>query len=82
MLYNIPLMSTSSKTHKRKRSLQDTPVDLSKLRQASLRLRELKKELDDIEETEGVLAAIMEHVAALEDILRTAKRPVRSFLCY
>ncbi|SRR6266550_4845511 len=57
------------RTHKRKRSLQDSTVDLSKMRMAVNRLEALKEELDGIEETEEELRTISEHVTALEDIL-------------
>ena len=65
-----------TKGRKRKRSLQDTPVDLGKMRLAMNRLGALKEELNDIEETENEMDAIMAHVAALEEILRGAKKPV------
>ena len=38
----------------------------------------LKEELEGVEETEGELAAVMQHVDALEAILGTAKKPVRT----
>jgi hypothetical protein len=67
---------TTMPTHKRKRSLQDSPVDLSKMRMAIKQLEELKTELEGIEETEAEMQEVMLHVAALEDILNTAKKPV------
>ncbi|GBE86761.1 hypothetical protein BKA93DRAFT_343182 [Sparassis latifolia] len=72
-------MAEPTKGHKRKRSLQDTPVDLSKMRMARQRLAALKEELADIQETEDELAALMEHVNALEVILNAAKKPKLSF---
>lgn len=63
-------------THKRKRSLQDSTIDLSKMRMALNRLDALKAELDGIEETEEEMLAISEHVLELENILRGAKKPV------
>ena len=42
----------SERTHKRKRSLQDSTINLSKTRMALNRLDTLKEELDRIEETE------------------------------
>jgi hypothetical protein len=66
----------SERTHKRKRSLQDSTVDLSKMRMALNRLEALKEELDGIEETEEELRTISEHFTALEDILKGAKKPV------
>jgi len=65
-------------THKRKRSLQDSTVDLSKMRMTLNHLGALKEELDGIEETEEELHTISEHVLALENILKSAKKPV----CY
>ncbi|KAF8965485.1 hypothetical protein BDZ97DRAFT_1658993 [Flammula alnicola] len=68
----------SQRGHKRKRSLQDSesPVDLSKMRMALNRLEALKEELDGIEETEEELRTISDHVLALENILKGAKKPV------
>jgi hypothetical protein len=43
---------SEDRAHKRKRSLQDTRVDLSKMRMALHHLDALKEELDGIEETE------------------------------
>ena len=67
----------SERTHKRKRSLQDSPVDLSKMRMALHRLEALRAELDDIEETKEELDGISKHILALEKILKGAKKPVR-----
>jgi len=67
----------SERGHKRKRSLQDLPVDLSKMRMTLNRLEALKEELDGIEETEEELHTISDHVFALENILKGAKKPVR-----
>jgi hypothetical protein len=64
-------------THKRKRSLQDSTVDLLKMRMALNRLESLKEELNGIEETEEKLQTITKHVHALENILRGEKKPVR-----
>jgi len=58
-------------------SLQDSPIDLSKMRMALNRLESLKQELDGIEETEEELHTILDHVLALENILKGAKKPVR-----
>ena len=66
----------ASKGHKRKHSIQDTPVDLSKMKMAMNHLVSLKEELDGIQETEGEMDAVMEHVHALEKILENAKKPV------
>jgi hypothetical protein len=67
----------SESGHKRKRSLQDSPVDLLKMRMALSRLEALKEELDGIQETEEELKTISAHVLALENILKSAKKPVR-----
>jgi hypothetical protein len=73
-------MSESTRNHKRKRSLQDSPVDLTKMKMAMQRVRALKEELAGIEETEGEVEALMTHVNSLEEILRSAKKPVCGFL--
>ncbi|KIK02961.1 hypothetical protein K443DRAFT_121674 [Laccaria amethystina LaAM-08-1] len=69
----------SERTQKRKRSLQDSTVDLSKMRMALNRLETLKEELDGIEEMEEELHTISEHVLALESILQDAKKPRVTF---
>ncbi|KAF8961191.1 hypothetical protein BDZ97DRAFT_1921569 [Flammula alnicola] len=69
----------SQRGHKRKRSLQDSPVDLSKMRMALNRLEALTEELDGIEETEEELRTILDHVLALENILKGAKKPRATF---
>ncbi|KAF8479244.1 hypothetical protein DFH94DRAFT_47310 [Russula ochroleuca] len=69
----------SESGHKRKRSLQDSPVDLLKMRMALSRLEALKEELDGIQETEEELKTISAHVLALENILKSAKKPKVSF---
>lgn len=66
----------SERTHMHKRSLQDSTVDISKMRMALNHLRALKEELDGIEETEEELDNISEHVLALEDILNGARKQV------
>ena len=71
----------SGKGHKRKRSIQDTPVDLNKMKMALNHLSSLKEELDGIQETEGEMEAVMEHVHALQKILETAKKRVGEALC-
>jgi hypothetical protein len=70
----------SKRGHKRKRSLQDSHLDLSKMRMALNRLEALKEELDGIEETEEELQTISDHVLALENILKGAKKPVRCII--
>jgi hypothetical protein len=64
--------------HKRKRSLHDAPVDLSKMQLAKQRLQALQEELSGIEETTEEMNQIMTHVDALQDILDTTKKPVRA----
>lgn len=62
--------------HKRKRSIQDTPADLTKMQLARQRLSVLQEELSGIEETEKEMEEIMKHVDALESILSSTKRLV------
>ncbi|KAG9309681.1 hypothetical protein JVU11DRAFT_10353 [Chiua virens] len=69
----------AGKSHKRKRSLQDSPVDLSKMRMALNCLESLKEELDGIEETRAEITEIWEHVRVLEAILQGAKKPRMTF---
>ncbi|KDQ55015.1 hypothetical protein JAAARDRAFT_134414 [Jaapia argillacea MUCL 33604] len=71
---------TEATGHKRKRSLQESTVDLTKMTMALQRLNSLKEELDGIEETEQEMGAVMEHVEALEEILNIAKKPVLELL--
>jgi hypothetical protein len=63
-------------SHKCKRSLQDSPVNLFKIRTALNCLKALEEELDGIQETEEELDTILDQVFALEDILKDAKKPV------
>jgi len=66
------------RTHKRKCSLRDPTIDLSKMRMVLHHLESLKEKLRGIEETEEELQAITDHVLALENILVSgAKKPVR-----
>ena len=65
--------------HKRKRVIQDTPVDLSKMRVAMELLDSLEEELSGIKETEVEMDALMEHAKSLQNILENAKKTVRSF---
>ncbi|KAF8313735.1 hypothetical protein F5887DRAFT_1151878 [Amanita rubescens] len=53
-------------TQKRKRSIQDTPVDLTKMQLTRQRLSALQEELSGIEETETEMEEIMKHVDALQ----------------
>ena len=62
---------------KHKRSLQDSHVDISKMRMALNRLEALEKELYGTGETREELHKISDHVLALENILKGAKKPVR-----
>ena len=64
-------------SHKRKRSLHDAPVDLTKMQLAKQRLRALQEELGGIEETTDEMEQIMTHVDALQVILGTTKKLVR-----
>ena len=62
------------KRHKCKRSIEDTPLNLSKMKIAMKHLVSLKEELDGIQETETEMEAVMEHVQALEKILENVKK--------
>ncbi|KAJ7210973.1 hypothetical protein B0H12DRAFT_1157166 [Mycena haematopus] len=69
-------MSTNTqRQHKRKRSLDEDPVDVGKLHQLKKHLGLLREELEGIEETEGELATVMAHISNIEKILETAKKP-------
>lgn len=69
-------MSTQ-KSHKRKRSIQDTPVDPTKMQLARRRLSALQEEsVSGIEETKTEMEEIMKHVDALQGILGSAKKLV------
>ncbi len=67
----------SSSTHERKRSLQDSPVNLTKMQMSRTHLRALEEELRGIEETEEEMQQIMSHADALEAILGATKKLVR-----
>jgi hypothetical protein len=73
-------MAELTKSHKRKWSLQDTPVDLTKMKMAMQRVQALREELSGIEEMEGEMEALMTHVNDLEEIFHSAKKPVCGFL--
>jgi hypothetical protein len=64
----------ATKGHKRKRSIKDTPLDLSKMKIAMKHLVSLKELLDGIQETEAEMEARMERIQALENILENAKK--------
>jgi hypothetical protein len=74
---NVPSAIMIMSSHKRKRSLHDVPVDLTKMHLAQQRLRALQEELGGIEETTDEMEQIMTHVDALQDILHTTKKLVR-----
>ncbi|KAJ7318293.1 hypothetical protein DFH08DRAFT_892323 [Mycena albidolilacea] len=69
----------STQGHKRKRSLQDSPVDLTLMQQARKCLVALQEELDGVVETTSEITAIMTQVDALQAILGTAKKPKLGF---
>ncbi|KAF8691862.1 hypothetical protein AX14_002732 [Amanita brunnescens Koide BX004] len=71
-------MSTQ-KGNKHKRSIQDAPVDLTKMQLARQRLSALQEELSGIEETETEMEEIMKHVDALQGILGSTKKFKISF---
>lgn len=56
--------------HKRKRSLQEVNLDISKMTLALQHMRALKDDLGEVEETEDVISSIMQHICKLEDILQ------------
>lgn len=66
----------STKGRKRKRSINDTPIDLTKMQTARQHLLALQEESEGIEETELEMAKIMCHVDALQDILGSSKKLV------
>jgi hypothetical protein len=73
-------MAELTKSHKCKQSLQDSPVDLTKMKMAIQCVQALREELAGIEETEGEMEALMNHVNCLEESLCSVKKPVRGFL--
>jgi hypothetical protein len=52
------------------------------MKMAMQRVQALREELAGIEETEGEMEALMTHVNSLEEILRSAKKPVCGFLLF
>lgn len=62
---------------KRKRNSRDTSVDVLKRSKTLEKLRAFTAVLEEIEGTEQEMPTIMEHVHELEEILKTAKFPVR-----
>ncbi|KJA14949.1 hypothetical protein HYPSUDRAFT_149754 [Hypholoma sublateritium FD-334 SS-4] len=69
----------SERGHKCKRSLQDSPIGLSKMRVALNRVDALQAELDGIQVTEERLHSVSKHVLALEGIVKGAKKPRATF---
>ena len=61
---------------KRTRSLQDSLVDITKLRAARQRVLALQEELSDIQETELEMEEVMKHFDSLSVILGTGKKRV------
>ncbi|KAF8189256.1 hypothetical protein K438DRAFT_1676943 [Mycena galopus ATCC 62051] len=74
-----PSSTTAGSGHKRKRSLDDDPVDVSKLHRLKQHMALLREELEGIEETEGELDTVMKHIGNLETILADVKKPRYSF---
>ncbi|KAJ7814330.1 hypothetical protein B0H14DRAFT_2376063 [Mycena olivaceomarginata] len=70
--------SSSTKGHKRKRSLDEDPVNVDQLHQLKKHMALLREELDGIEETEGELDTVMTHIGNLERILADVKKPFSS----
>ncbi|KAJ7740220.1 hypothetical protein DFH07DRAFT_965404 [Mycena maculata] len=64
----------SQRQHKRKRSLDEDPVDVGKLYRLKQHVALLREELEGIEETEGELDTIMAHISNLEKTLEAAYR--------
>jgi len=71
-------MTDDARTHKRKRSLQGSPVDIPKMRKLTVRLEALREELAAIDETEEEMQHVMQHVNALDAILKEGKKIVRA----
>ena len=69
--------SMSTPGHKRKRSLQDSPVNLTTMQVARKQLLALQEELSGIQEIElSEMEEIMKHVDALAVILGSGKKLV------
>lgn len=65
-----------TQTQKRKRSLQDTPIDKRKMTRVTNSLNALREELSGIDETEEKMEGVMKHVDELDCILKETKRIV------
>lgn len=76
----LPTTAMVESMFKRKRSLQDTPIDSSKIRHAREYLEKLKEELDGIEETEETMNDVMDCMQDLEQILTRSKKQVSIIL--
>jgi hypothetical protein len=68
------LASVPPKSHKHKRSIHDTSIDLTKMQLERQQLLALQKELRGIEETEAGMVEVMKHIDALQDILVSTKK--------
>jgi DNA primase large subunit len=75
-VFRLDVTMSDLESRKRKRSLHDTPVDLTKMQLAKLRLHALQEELSGIEETTEEMDQILVHLEALQDILGTTKKLV------
>ncbi|KAJ7257463.1 hypothetical protein C8J57DRAFT_1074397 [Mycena rebaudengoi] len=64
-----PSSTSAGSGHKRKRSLDDDPVDVGKLYRLKQHMALLREELEGIEETEGELDSVMKQIGNLETIL-------------
>ena len=71
-------MSDPTKGHKRQRSLNDTIVDMSKMRRLTTSLDSIREELRGVMDTEMQMEEVMKHVDVLDRILRESKRVVCS----
>lgn len=70
-----PSSTSAGSGHKRKRSLDDDPVDVGKLYRLKQHMALLREELEGIEETEGELDSVMKQIGNLETILADVKNP-------
>lgn len=74
-------MSDQRVVHKGKRSIQDTPIDVSRMRRLTSQLEALREELQGVDETEAEMAEVIKHVNLLETLLKESKKKlVRSEL--
>ena len=63
-------------SHKWKRSLEDIPVDLTKVQEAKKKLKVLQEQISGVDETSDEMRQIMRHFDVLQGLLSTAKETV------